>query len=510
MFHRFAHAGFSGTLLVAGALLVAGCDPGAGGTPPASAEPLAALSTVVDADGVIVHLFEWTWPDVAAECETFLGPKGYRAVQVSPPTENAVVEDPPRPWWERYQPVSYLFENRSGDRAAFADMTARCKAAGVDIYVDAVLNHMTGVYSGVGTAGSTFSEYHYPGLYDYDDFHHCGLTENDDIWDFNDPAQVRNCELVNLADLATEKEKVRDRLAGYLNDLIRLGVAGIRIDAAKHIAPEDIRAVLERLDGPLYVYQEVLDDADTLRWSPPYFPLGDVTEFRYGRRVGELFRSGRLDRLFGPESIREGGVFMPDAEALVFIDNHDTQRHGGGHVLTHRDGPLYDLAVAFMLAYPYGRPRVMSSYAFTDDAQGPPADDGFHILPVHRPDGTVDCGGGRWICEHRRPVIAGMVGFYNATASARTLDHVWTGAPGRIAFGRGGRGFFALNRSGTTMEADLPTGMPPGVYCDVTAGAPDGAGGCAGPSVTVRPDGGAALALPPGTALAIHVGAKAR
>jgi len=499
----------SATLLALVLVFGIGCDPGAPGTRPASASTLDAPPTVVDADGVIVHLFEWTWPDVAAECETFLGPKGYRAVQVSPPTENAVVEDPPRPWWERYQPVSYRFENRSGDRAAFADMTARCRAAGVDVYVDAILNHMTGVYSGRGTAGSTFSEYHYPGLYDYDDFHHCGLTENDDIRDFNDPVQVRNCELVNLADLATEKEQVRDRLAAYLNDLIRLGVSGIRIDAAKHIAPEDLRAILERLDGPLYVYQEVVDDADALRWAPPYFPLGDVTEFRYGQRVSELFRSGRLDRLFGPQSIWAEGVFVPDAEALVFIDNHDTQRHGGGRVLTYKDGARYDLAVAFMLAYPYGRPRVMSSYAFTDEAQGPPADADFNILRVHRPDGTVDCGGARWQCEHRRAAVAGMVGFYEAAAPARTLDHVWTGLPGQIAFGRGGRGFFALNRSDTALETTLATGMAPGLYCDVIAGErrADG-GGCTGPTVTVRPDGTATLALPPGTALAFHVGAK--
>ncbi|QXD16432.1 alpha-amylase family protein [Rhodocaloribacter litoris] len=488
-------------------LLLAACDAP---SPEAPAEP-GRPPTVVDAEGVIVHLFEWRWDDVAAECETFLGPAGYRAVQVSPPTENAVVEDPPRPWWERYQPVSYRLENRSGDRAAFAGMVARCKAAGVDLYVDAVLNHMTGVYSGRGTAGSTFSEYDYPGLYDYDDFHHCGLTENDDIRDFNDPEQVRNCELVNLADLATEKEEVRDRLAAYLNDLIGLGVAGIRIDAAKHMPPEDLHAVLERLDGPLYVYQEVIEDAGTLRWAPPYFPLGDVTEFRFGMRLSEAFRAGRPDRFFGTASVWEEVPFIPDERALVFIDNHDNQRgHGaGGHVLTHRDGRLYELAVAFMLAYPYGRPRVMSSYAFTGDAQGPPHDEAFNILRVHRPDGTVDCGAGRWVCEHRRPAIAGMVGFYNATASARTLNHVWTGPPGQIAFGRGGRGFFALNLGETPLAATLPTGMAPGTYCNVIAGEPlpDGTG-CTGPEVTVRADGTAVLDLPPGTALAFHAEAR--
>lgn len=30
----------------------------------------------------IVHLFEWKWKDVAAECENFLAPKGFGAVQV--------------------------------------------------------------------------------------------------------------------------------------------------------------------------------------------------------------------------------------------------------------------------------------------------------------------------------------------------------------------------------------------------------------------------------------------
>lgn len=31
----------------------------------------------------MVHLFEWKWDDIAAECENFLGPYGYAGVQVS-------------------------------------------------------------------------------------------------------------------------------------------------------------------------------------------------------------------------------------------------------------------------------------------------------------------------------------------------------------------------------------------------------------------------------------------
>ena len=46
--------------------------------------------------------------------------------------------------------VSYNLDSRGGDRAAFADMVSRCKAAGVNIIVDSILNHMTGYDLGAG------------------------------------------------------------------------------------------------------------------------------------------------------------------------------------------------------------------------------------------------------------------------------------------------------------------------------------------------------------------------
>ena len=68
-----------------------------------------------------VQLFEWKWTDVAKECETHLGPKGFAAVQISPPNEHNWVasgDGAPYPWWMRYQPVSYsLDRSRGGTRA---------------------------------------------------------------------------------------------------------------------------------------------------------------------------------------------------------------------------------------------------------------------------------------------------------------------------------------------------------------------------------------------------------
>jgi len=94
---------------------------------------------------VIVHLFEWKWTSIAAECERFLADAGYCGVQVSPPNEHVVLPQNDYPWWQRYQPVSYKLDSRSGSRDEFIDMVQRCNNVGVRIYIDAVINHMAGM-----------------------------------------------------------------------------------------------------------------------------------------------------------------------------------------------------------------------------------------------------------------------------------------------------------------------------------------------------------------------------
>src|SRR6187397_1784454 len=68
------------------ALALAGC--GSNRPPAVVCEMSAAEDTRLTA---FVHLFEWKWTDIARECETYLGPKGFTAVQISPPNEHARV-----------------------------------------------------------------------------------------------------------------------------------------------------------------------------------------------------------------------------------------------------------------------------------------------------------------------------------------------------------------------------------------------------------------------------------
>lgn len=53
--------------------------------------------------------------------------------------------------------------------------------------------------------------------------------------------------LVNLSDLNTETDYVRQRIADYITELISMGISGIRIDAAKHISPKNLAAIFAKL-----------------------------------------------------------------------------------------------------------------------------------------------------------------------------------------------------------------------------------------------------------------------
>ena len=73
------------------------------------------------------------------------------------------------------------------------------------------------------------------------------------------------------------------------------------------------------------------------------------------------------------------------------------------------------MAVAFMLAYPYGYPIILSCFFFDDRDQGPPHDDYYNIVsPTIKSDGT--CGNG-WVCQHRWRQVFNMVEFRNVVAS---------------------------------------------------------------------------------------------
>src|SRR3989449_8946127 len=294
------------------------------------------------AGDVFVPLGEGTWPDTATECENVLGPAGFKAVQISPPQEHSIV--PSHDWSERYQPVSYsVARSRSGTGAEFTDMVTRCNAVGVGIIADAVINHMTDYPDpGIGSNGTHYSKYSYPGLYTASDFHTPCIVNN-----YQDAANVQDCELLSLPDLNTGLPSVRQKIADYLLMLARLGVAGSNIDAAKHIQQVELDDILSRVNTTLmadgrplpYVFLEVIGGGGEALSPRDYFGEGyssggaaDITELTYVG-VGNKFRgvNGEHVSQLNPNG-PPGGQFseaawgiMPSNKAVVFLQNHDTQ-----------------------------------------------------------------------------------------------------------------------------------------------------------------------------------------
>src|SRR4051812_1544225 len=126
---------------------------------------------------VMANLFEWNWPSVASECKTVLGPAGFGGVQVAPPADSLKrthlgdgQDTILHPWWEVYQPVDYRLTSRMGNEAQFKSMVRTCRKARVKVYVDAVINHMTG-QGNRSYGGVSYTKYDYPGLYSQNDFH---------------------------------------------------------------------------------------------------------------------------------------------------------------------------------------------------------------------------------------------------------------------------------------------------------------------------------------------------
>lgn len=152
--------------------------------------------------------------------------------------------------FERYQPISYHLNNRSGNRTQLAAMVDRCNRAGVRVYVDMVLNHMARgpddpLCPMIGTDGSTatYENRSFPAVpYGRHEFHRpCKIIE------YNDAHMVRNCDLVGLPDLDQSLETVRCKIVALLDALVELGVAGFRVGGCKHMWPNDLKLIYGRV-----------------------------------------------------------------------------------------------------------------------------------------------------------------------------------------------------------------------------------------------------------------------
>lgn len=235
------------------------------------------------------------------------------------------------PWYFFYQPVSYRLEGRMGSRTELRDLIATCRSYGVRVYADAVVNHMIGngndanskhrnpsagcspwgeKNSTMGLRGQKSPFYsqgfqytespvtNLPSSQEFPAAHfgpqdfHCERSLNS----WNDPLTLNAGWLSGLVDLNTERENVQARIADFMTDLIGIGFSGFRMDAAKHIKPEDIVGILSKVRANLggsfpddfITWLEVL-----LGGEAQMLMCNDDSGYNYGHRFEEqLLKSG--------------------------------------------------------------------------------------------------------------------------------------------------------------------------------------------------------------------------
>mmetsp|Transcript_112493 Transcript_112493/g.177868 ORF Transcript_112493/g.177868 Transcript_112493/m.177868 type:complete len:401 (-) Transcript_112493:94-1296(-) len=322
---------------------------------------------------------------------------------------------------------------------------------------------------------------------------------------YNDVRNVQYCDLEGMSDVCTGCPWMQEKIAAYVNRLHDLGVKGIRIDAAKHQNATELHFLMNKFNPNLYRFLEVFANYGEAVQPPMYLPpkvsLGQVTCFAFGFNLGPKFKGDSMlkdDLLtFGIKDtwVLDDSMGMPSSDAVVFVDNQDTQR-ADAPLTFQRDPVLYTLATAFMLAWPFGYPKIMSSYYWTDVEEGAPG------VPVHHQD-KVHCGDGvNWVCEHRNTLIANMVNFRKSAGDA-PITHFSTEKGNFLSFCRGSNACLVINKNSFPMDSTIQTDLPEGRYCDVSL---SDSADC--PFVEVRHDGSVSIKVERMSAVAFHIGKR--
>lgn len=495
------------------------------------AEELIEDKAAIITPNSIAVLFGWKWLDIMHEVP-FLAEHGYDAIKIYPPQE--FVQRSGSPWWEVYQPVSYELSSFYGTKEDFVKMVDFCHSYNIKVYVDLILNHMAEFSSAeskhIGTNGHEFNKYSYNNLnpnqdkYEYDDFYHFEPESNKQISgeDYGKLESIWNLEhydLVSLPKLNLDSQHVKSVLRKYVKYLLSLEIDGFRIDAAKHLkirAVEQILFGLRTHDGfKPFIYQEYFADVpvgiDSYSFMKKYFQIGYVTAFKYGEILSNVIKNKTDNNLQKLVEYSFGGSWIsyPDNRTVVVIDNHDTERMMP-NILSYKDSEnnAYVLAYIFMLAWPFGVPKIMSGFRFNAH------DDSIPKTRVWQ-DGRNTCFdlGSPWVAQHRWNAIANMVLFRSKTKEAIGISHVFA-CGNQVAFARtyqkaeeyvASYGFVVINNTASTLSKRFETGLPAGNYYDFISSCIK-EGKMQGPVIKVEDYGFANITVKPFDAVVITLG----
>jgi len=489
-------------------------------------EPFGGLQGKQSRSPVFVKLWEWNYLDIARECQEYLGPNGFDAVQVSPVAEHILGYQ----WWTKYQPVSYGLNTRSGTKEEFQYMVATCRAAGVEIIVDVILNHMASAckearISSIGTApetpcsgwnGTRYGNRRTRGARGWDKaspqlFHHSegNRLQNCVVgpktgWLCGSPSLADcsccSCDMYGgLPDWRTELPRVRNMHKRHLRELHSIGVTMLRVDAAIYSAVEDLGAMLNPLPWD-YVFQEWWGEfPDPERTKI----VGHYRDVAYRWKLVNALANLDIAKFDQVLDVKSGVHGVPQEHAMYPLLYHDGRtKDADSSTATYKNGLEFHQQQKFMLAWPYGVSiGLWGGFGWRSAEDGPPGcewpDQHCKPKPVFDALGRAQClptptesplpsqlsQVRSWVCEHRWAGVAGLVNFRKACRGL-PISRTWTPTQpgvgtGHLAYRLGGKCFVALVRGHSAQSAWGPignwslvgfeTGLPPGRYCDLSS-----------------------------------------
>jgi alpha-amylase len=298
--------------------------------------------------------------------------------------------------------------------------------------------------------------------------------------------------------------------------MIDIGVAGFRVDAAKHFGSEDLQAVVDMLHPvngqPPVIMSEVIGGGSV---NQPFVDWGskawawDMPDLLAGSlSIGNM--------AFGKD-LRWTQSYNGSSDTITMVGNHDTEHHGPTSI-AYWQGNLYQLAHIYMLSIPFGIPEVYTGYSFSDENSGPNIDRNGMVTPMTCP--KIDYkpqsirADGIFTCVQRWRAIQGMIKWRDAAAQApmRNVTYTKFTKAKALAYNRGSN-WIVMNPTLAAQRVTYSTKMPKGTYCDVISGGRSSVRSnktCVGTTVVVGSTGLATLTVPAQSAIAIGSFSKAK
>ena len=286
-------------------------------------------------EGVILHCFSWNIDNIISYLPQ-IAEAGFSSIQTSPLQpqldyyQNGNWKDQ---WWKLYQPMGFtVADDNQNVLGSKDDLKRLCEEAdkyGINVIVDAVLNHLGGGNS--EQLNSNVKNYE-PEIYNQN-LIHTGVGFVDD----SSAYKVIKGYQGGFPDIQTENQIVQDAALDMLKEYVDLGVDGFRFDAAKHIETpsdtEELRSdywdyVLdntslyaeEKYNKDIYYYGEILNTPGNSRSFSWYTDLFSITDNRTGNNIRGAVNSKNVS-----QAASDVYLTGEDSDKLVlWAESHDT------------------------------------------------------------------------------------------------------------------------------------------------------------------------------------------